>query len=63
MSDARIAGALFDFAAYLTTRPVALTVSHTHDAYPIVEALAEWAATRNLNLEVADVQNWDKGAI
>ena len=55
-----IAGALFDFCGYLTTLPHkhAITASEAHEASPMVEALKQWAAKRNLQLDDADVQGW-----
>ena len=57
---AAIAGALFDFCGYLTTLPrqQAITASEAHEASPMVEALEQWAAKRNLQLDDADVQGW-----
>lgn len=58
--DTVIAGALFDFAGYLTTLPLAsaITASEAHEASPMVDALKAWSATRNLPLEDADVIGW-----
>ena len=58
--DSVIAGALFDFCGYLTTMPKdqAITVSGSHEASSIVEALKAWAANRSLHLDDADVSGW-----
>ena len=58
--DAAISGALFDFCGYLTTLPrqQAITASEAHEASPMVEALKQWAAKRNLHLDDADVTGW-----
>ena len=50
-----IAGALFDFAGFLTTLPKerAVTLSGVHLATPVVDLLTEWAETRGLNLDEA----------
>ena len=58
--DSVIAGALFDFCGYLTTMPKdqAITVSGSHEASSIVEALKVWAANRSLHLDDADVSGW-----
>lgn len=53
-----IAGALFDFAAYLTTRNETLVLGSGHDAAPIVQALEEWAEDREFDLTDADVTHW-----
>ena len=61
--SADTAGALFDFAGYLTTLPAkaAFPVGSHHSAEPMVEALKAWAKTRALSLESADVVGWDEG--
>ena len=61
--SADTAGALFDFAGYLTTLPAkaAFPVGSHHSAVPMVEALKAWAKTRALSLESADVVGWDEG--
>ena len=55
-----IAGALFDFAGFLTTLPKerAVTLSGAHLATPVVDLLTEWAETRGLNLDEANVKGW-----
>lgn len=60
---ALIAGALFDFLGYLTSRDEALTLSGHHHAMPAVDALSAWAATRGLDLDVADVERWHEHLI
>ena len=61
--SADTAGALFDFAGYLTTLPAkaAFPVGSHHSAEPMVEALKAWAKTRALSLESADVVGWVEG--
>lgn len=54
----RIAGALYDFLGYLTTRAEPLTLSRAHEAPPALDALVAWAETRGLSLERADVLHW-----
>lgn len=58
-----IAGALYDFAGFLTTRKAVLVCSEVHDAAPMAEAVAEFLARRGLNgAEVEPrVQNWNEG--
>jgi len=60
MEDTRIAGALFDFCGYLTTLKKEITVGSKNFASPIIDHLQKWARERGLNLEDADVKNWDK---
>lgn len=59
--EAAIAGALFDFAGYLTTRPAehSFTVGAVHNATPMVESLKAWAKKRGLSLDDANVEGWD----
>lgn len=54
-----IAGALFDFLAWLSTRDTLVVGAH-HDAAPLPELLGEWADTRGLSLAGAEVQSWQK---
>lgn len=63
MNKRLIAGALFDFLGYLTTREGCLTLGSAHDATPALDMLKEWAKGRGLSLDDADVQNWQKQAI
>ena len=53
-----IAGALFDFMGWLTSRKERLVLSSADEASPAVEAIAEFARMRNLSLDDAKVQNW-----
>jgi len=56
--DAMIAGALFDFMGWLTSRDQRLTLSSTDDASPAVEAITDFAKMRGLSLDDARVQDW-----
>lgn len=58
--DAAIAGALYDFAGYLTAQPAehSFTVGAAHNVLPMVEALTAWAKTRGLSLNDANVEGW-----
>ncbi len=58
MKDSQIAGAMFDFIGFLTTRSEPITLSRNHLAPPAVEALREWARERGLDLDEADVKGW-----
>lgn len=55
-----IAGALFDFAGFLTSLPKerAVTFSGSHNASPAVTLLTEWAKKRGLQLDEAQVSGW-----
>jgi hypothetical protein len=56
--DAMVAGALFDFMGWLTSRDQRLTLSSTDEASPAVEAITEFAKMRGLLLVDARVQDW-----
>ncbi|HDS1091576.1 TPA: hypothetical protein UL918_000034 [Stenotrophomonas maltophilia] len=53
-----IAGALFDFAGFLTSRVKVITLGASEEAGAAVEAIEEWAATRGLSLDEAAVGGW-----
>lgn len=53
-----IAGALFDFAGFLTTRDKVITLGASEEAGAAVEAIEEWAAARGLSLDEAAVGGW-----
>lgn len=55
-----IAGALFDFAGYLTTLDKSVTVGASEPSSPMVHLLEGWAEKRGLNLSDANVQDWNK---
>ena len=58
VSHAVIAGALFDFMGWLTTRKERLILSSTDNASPAVESITEFAKMRGLSLDDARVQDW-----
>jgi bacterioferritin-associated ferredoxin len=58
VSEGIIAGALFDFAASLTTLDEDFPVGAKHDAVPVVEALKAFAKARGLSLDDAHVKDW-----
>ena len=58
VSQAVIAGALFDFMGWLTTRKESLVLSSTDNASPAVESITEFAKMRGLSLDDAKVQDW-----
>ncbi len=53
-----VAGALFDFMGWLTSRDKRLTLSSTDEASPAVEAITEFAKMRGLSLDDAQVEHW-----
>lgn len=55
-----IAGALYDFGGFLTTRDKVMKVGATENASPMVDAIKEFAALRNLSLEDAAVLSWQE---
>ena len=55
-----IAGALYDFLGYLTSRRTRITMSDRDDAGAAVDALVDWSKTRKIRLEDACVKNWEK---
>lgn len=57
--DDVVSGALFDFAGYLTTREGTMKVGAAHNAVPMVDRLKAWSTRRQINLDNANVANWD----
>ena len=53
-----IAGALFDFIGWLTSRPKRIMFSSVDDASPAVDAIKDFAKLRGLSLDEAQVQTW-----
>ena len=60
--DSVIAGVLFDFMGWLTTRKERLCLSSADDASPAVTAITEFAKMRNLSLDNAMVTDWQSVA-
>ena len=60
VSHGIIAGALFDFMAWLTSRPKRIMLSSTDDASPAVDAIKDFAKIRGLSLDDARVQDWQE---
>ena len=58
MNDSVIAGVLFDFMGWLTSRKERIVLSSVDEASPAVEAITEFAKMRNLSLDDAKVQDW-----
>jgi archaellum component FlaC len=60
VSQTTVAGALYDFVAWLTTRDTTVVVGKNFPVYAISEAIQEWAAKRGLSLDNANVENWEE---
>ena len=58
VSHAVIAGALFDFMAWLTTRKERISLSAADEAGPAADAIKVFAEMRGLSLDDARVQDW-----
>ena len=54
-----IAGAIFDFMGYLTTRPKTVAAGATENPTPVLDHFTVWAKERGLNIEKAMVQDWN----
>lgn len=59
--DDIVAGALFDFVAWLTTRKERLVLSSADLATPAVDVLVEFAKMRALRVNDARVHDWHGG--
>ena len=58
-TDAQIiAGAIFDFAGFLTTRDKVIKVGSTANAAPVADLVKEWADMRKLSLDDVAVSWW-----
>lgn len=55
-----IAGAIFDFAGYLTTRDTVIEVGSTANASPVADLVKDWATLRGLSLADAAVLSWQE---
>jgi hypothetical protein len=60
MNDSVIAGALFDFMGWLTSRPKRIMLSSADEASPAVDAIKDFAKMRGLSLDDAQVQTWQE---
>jgi len=54
-----IAGALFDFMGWLTSRKERIVLSSADNASPAVEVITEFAKMRGLSLDDAKVRDWN----
>jgi hypothetical protein len=59
VADDIVAGALYDFLGYLTTRSARVAMSARDEAGPAVDALIAWSKTRRINLVEARVKDWN----
>ena len=55
-----VAGALFDFMGWLTSRKERLVLSSVNDASPAVEVIKQFAEMRCLSLDEANVKEWQE---
>ena len=55
-----VAGALFDFMGWLTSRRERLVLSSTDDAAPAADAIKDFAKMRSLSISDAQVQKWQE---
>jgi len=60
MNDSVIAGALFDFMGWLTSRKKRLVLSSADEASPAVDAIKDFAKMRGLSLDNAKAQTWQE---
>ena len=58
VAHAIIAGALFDFMGYLTSRAERIVLSASDDASPAIDAIRDFAQKRGLSLDDALVREW-----
>ena len=58
VQQAVIAGALFDFMGWLTSRKERLVLSSADEASPAVDAIRDFAKMRGLSLDDAKVRDW-----
>ena len=59
MAHSVIAGALFDFMGWLTSRKERLVLSSADEASPAVDAIRDFAKMRGMSLDDAKVQDWN----
>ncbi|MGH8037066.1 MAG: hypothetical protein ACREPC_00260 [Stenotrophomonas sp.] len=55
-----VAGALFDFLGFLTTRDKVISLGSTETPHDAMDALEEWASTRGLQLDEPAVADWQE---
>ena len=60
INDKIIAGILFDFMGWLTSRDERLTLSSVDDSAPAADAVVEFCDMRGISLDEAAVLNWNE---
>jgi hypothetical protein len=60
VTHAIVAGVLYDFMGWLTTRRTRLCLSDHDEAGPAVAAIVDFAKMRGLRLEDAQVEHWQQ---
>ena len=60
VAHATVAGVLFDFMGWLTSRKERLVLSSADEASPAVEVITQFAAMRDLSLDDAKVLEWQQ---
>jgi len=60
MKNPTVAGALYDFLGFLTTRDKSITVGGSEPTPPVLDLLQEWAEDRGLSLIDAEVMDWQE---
>lgn len=60
--DRIIAGAIYDFAGFLTTLDPTIQVGATEHPEPVINAIITWAAMRGLSIDQPFVQEWKEQA-
>ena len=56
--EANVSGAIYDFAAYLTTMDEAYTVGAQHNATRMADEVQQFLARRGIDGDHASVQGW-----
>ncbi len=59
-TDNIVAGVLFDFGGFLTTRPTPVTLSGHHDCSPMVDLIKEFALLRGVDINNPCIFDWQK---
>jgi len=54
-----IAGALFDFMGYITSRNNTIHVGSKEFPGPLLDAFQDWCKTRNLTYDDPNIKDWD----
>ena len=54
-----VAGAIYDFAGFMTTRPVSVSIGASDACGLVVDLITSFAEKRGLDLEEAAVQSWN----